>query len=121
MLKLPKRLIKHWTVHTWTVDKLDWTALPKDKDLLEETEVGSEVKVDSAVKEDSEVIETTQEIQATQLLSWAKMIRTPRREPSELLLERKLFSDDVLKTLSFYYFPLIITLNWTFYIICIFN
>ncbi len=86
------------------VDKLDWTVLPKDKDLLEETEVDSEVdseeeEVDSVV--DSVAIETTPETQATPLSSWAKMIRTPRRVPLELLQERRFFFDDVLKTLSF--------------------
>ena len=53
------------------VDKLDWTVLPKDKDLLEETEVDSEVdsedEVDSEV--DSVAIETTPETQATPLSS----------------------------------------------------
>lgn len=55
------------------VDKLDWTVLPKDKDLLEETEVDSEVdseeetEVDSVV--DSVAIETTPETQATPLSS----------------------------------------------------
>ena len=50
------------------VDKLDWTVLPKDKDLLEETEVDSEV--DSEEEEvDSVAIETTPETQATPLSS----------------------------------------------------
>jgi hypothetical protein len=53
-------------VHTWTVDKLDWTVPPKDKDLLEVTEVDSVAEVDLEVKGDSEIIETTQETQATQ-------------------------------------------------------
>lgn len=86
------------------VDKLDWTVLPKDKDLLEETEVDSEAdsEVDSEEEEvDSVAIETTPETQATPLSSWAKMIRTPRRVPLELLQERRFFFDDVLKTLSF--------------------
>ncbi len=43
---------------TWTVDKLDWTVLPKDKDPLEETEVDSEAnsedEVDSAADSEAD-------------------------------------------------------------------
>lgn len=99
------------------VDKLDWTALPKDKDQLEEIEEASEeakvateedkVATEEAkvateeAKVDSAVIETTLETQETQLLFWVKMIKTLRRVLLELLQERKFFSDDVLNNLSF--------------------
>ena len=58
MLKLPRKPTKLWTVDTWTVDKLDWTVLPKDKDPLEETEVDSEAnsedEVDSAADSEAD-------------------------------------------------------------------
>lgn len=83
------------------VDKLDWTAPPKEKDQLEEIEEASEVKADTEEdkedseedKADSEAIETTPEIQETLPLYWARTIKTQRREPSELSQERRSFFD----------------------------
>ena len=81
------------------VDKLDWTVLLKETDPLEETEEDSEAEVDSAEEEevDSEedsVVIITQETKATLQLSLVRMIRTPKRAPSELSLERKFSFDE---------------------------
>lgn len=84
------------------VDKLDWTALPKDKDPLEdsvETEVDSVEDLDSEV--DSGEIETTQETKEILQSFLVKMIRTPRREPLEHLPVRKLLSDRSFKNFIF--------------------
>ena len=80
------------------VDKLDWTVLPKEKDPLEETEVDS---VDQDSEVDSEEIETTPETKEILLSFLVKMTRTPRKEPLELLLERKLLSDLSFKNFIF--------------------
>ena len=80
------------------VDKLDWTVLPKEKDPPEETEVDS---VDQDSEVDSEVIETTPETKEILLSFLVKMTRTPRKEPLELSLERKLLSDHSFKNFIF--------------------
>jgi hypothetical protein len=112
MCKLPKRPTKNSMVDTWTVDKSDLTAPPKEKDLLEdseETEVDSVEETEEDSVEDSETI--TLETPETQPLFLVRTIRTPRRVPLALSKERKSPFDDVLRTYLLFKFHTNIKLN----------
>ena len=73
------------------VDISDLTLLPKEIDPLEDHsgEVGVDSEEEAEVDSEQDPLET----QETQLLILVKMIRTPRKVPSELSKERKSPSD----------------------------
>ncbi len=72
-------------------DISDLTLLPKEIDPLEDpsAEVGVDSEEEAEVDSELDPLET----QETQLLILVKMIRTPRKVPSELSKERKSPSD----------------------------
>lgn len=89
MLTLLRRLIKNWMVLISMAEIFVWTVLPRETDLkvdLEEVRVASEDKVALEVEE---LLETPE----TQLLCWARMTRTPKRDPSVPSQARKFNSD----------------------------
>lgn len=76
------------------VDKLDWTVLLKERDQLVDSE---ETEVDSVVETEVDSVEIITETQETPLSSSVKMIKTPKKEPSELLPVKRSFFDDSFK------------------------